>query len=395
MVFERFLELVMPQSGELFEKIIYIPGNHDHHMWEIARETQYANYIQKIDWNEPLPRPWHTTNMFVKKNSPLVPAYFLSKLKKRNPHLSKFKIFIAYPNFGLVKEKSQKCVIFHHGHFTEPIYQLMSVLKRKIFPEREKARHVWDVETENFAWIDFFWSTMGRSGDVGEEVESIYENMLSPEKFKKFLSARIDAIKKEYNLPGWDWLFAETLKKIVPSLVDHITGLERHQTAEQPNPSLRKGLKSYLEGPLKEQIQIERKQNMPYDVTFVFGHTHKPFQKDMNFDGYPQWVDVYNTGGWIVDTVVPRPSHGGAIIFIDERLNVTSLHMYHEGDDPAEYAVKVEQATHEGEAENPLYHRIFDLVDSSTEPWSTFADTVARAVNLREKNLHTKLNEKE
>jgi metallophosphoesterase superfamily enzyme len=30
MVFERFIELVMAPNGKLFEKVIYIPGNHDH-----------------------------------------------------------------------------------------------------------------------------------------------------------------------------------------------------------------------------------------------------------------------------------------------------------------------------------------------------------------------------
>ena len=32
MVFERFLELIMPKGRELFSSIIYIPSNHDHHL---------------------------------------------------------------------------------------------------------------------------------------------------------------------------------------------------------------------------------------------------------------------------------------------------------------------------------------------------------------------------
>ena len=42
MVFERFMELTMKPGEELFDKTIYYnPGNHDHHLWETARETQY------------------------------------------------------------------------------------------------------------------------------------------------------------------------------------------------------------------------------------------------------------------------------------------------------------------------------------------------------------------
>ena len=78
-----------------------------------------------------------------------------------------------------------------------------------------------------------------------------------------------------------------------------------------------KGLWSYMNGPLKEQIMTELKGNMPADVTFVFGHTHhKPFQEDMNFKGYPAWVNVYNTG-WVVETIAPQPLHGGAVVLID------------------------------------------------------------------------------
>ena len=44
------------------------------------------------------------------------------------------------------------------------------------------------------------------------------------------------------------------------------------------------------------------------ETTFVFGHTHKPFSKYTTFTGYPGWVDVYNTGGWVVESVKPAPN---------------------------------------------------------------------------------------
>ena len=47
MDFERFIELVMPEGRELFDKIMYIPGNHDHHRRELARETQYVEHYLK------------------------------------------------------------------------------------------------------------------------------------------------------------------------------------------------------------------------------------------------------------------------------------------------------------------------------------------------------------
>jgi metallophosphoesterase superfamily enzyme len=69
MVFQRFIELILPSNTALFEKIIYIPGNHDHNIWEIARETQYMDYISKFTSEDYLPIPWHTTKLFIENPS--------------------------------------------------------------------------------------------------------------------------------------------------------------------------------------------------------------------------------------------------------------------------------------------------------------------------------------
>jgi len=62
MVFERFMELTMKPGEELFDKTIYYnPGNHDHHLWETARETQYIEkYLSSTKWGDNLNAPWHT-----------------------------------------------------------------------------------------------------------------------------------------------------------------------------------------------------------------------------------------------------------------------------------------------------------------------------------------------
>ena len=152
----------MPKGNELFEKIIYVPGNHDHHLWESARETQYVDYMAGKKPKEELSIPWHTTNIFMDSSQKQVPLYFLTRLVRRYPHLKNFVIFASYPNYGLRTQNGKKCVIFHHGHFIESIYRLMSILKTMVFPDRKEPDTIWDLEAENFAWIDFFWSTMGR-----------------------------------------------------------------------------------------------------------------------------------------------------------------------------------------------------------------------------------------
>lgn len=121
MAFERFVELIKPADGnDLVGEIVYLPGNHDHHLWEDARETQYVNYISNRPPGSQLDVPWHTTKMFVEKDPNPLPCYFLTKLVQRFDHLKakNFQITTAYPNFGLLSDDLRKAVIFTHGHFS-------------------------------------------------------------------------------------------------------------------------------------------------------------------------------------------------------------------------------------------------------------------------------------
>lgn len=390
MAFERFIELVMKPGEELFDKrIIYIPGNHDHHLWEIARETQYVNYISKIPKKAKLQVPWHVTNMFVENTKTPVQGYFLTNLIQRQfPHVF---IEIAYPNFALLNKEKSKCIIFHHGHFIDPLYQLMTILRNMAFSEREEPSIIWDIEAENFAWIDFFWSALGRSGRVGNEIEIIYEKMQDESQLRKLLYTMIDNIDRKIDLPGIDLLTARILKMLASAIAKKVKKMERKHSGSSLSENAKKGLRAYINGPLKDRILNEQKQSMPSEVTFVFGHTHKPFQEDMNFDGYPKWVNVYNTGGWVVESMDPQPLHGGAVLLVDEENNSVSLRLYNENNNSTEYTVKVEESQHIGEISNPFYKQLSDLVDPTEVPWKNFSLVVADDIMIRRQNLRRRI----
>ena len=148
-----------------------------------------------------------------------------------------------------------------------------------------------------------------------------------------------------------------------------------------------------MAGPLKKQILIELDDHMPFDVTLIFGYTHKPFQEDMSFHGYQQEVNVYNTGGWIVESVKAEPLRGGAAVLVDENLDATSLRLYNEADDRKEYRVKVEEAGY-SDVGNPFHQQISDIVDPKAEPWKSFSTNVADEIHIRERNLRARLNKK-
>jgi hypothetical protein len=384
MAFERFIELIMPNNGEkLFEKIIFIPGNHDHHLWESARETQYVNYLRRnFKASDELPIPWHATEMFVEDTPHEVQSFFLTNLVQIFDHLQDFYISTAYPNFGLISKDGQKCVAFHHGHFIESLYRLMTTMKALLF-NAQAPLEVRDFEAENFAWIDFFWSTMGRSGEAGKDVEIIYEKMQNKEKFRELLDTLAENIAQNY-MPGLTKeVKAMVLKEIFHVVLDKISTTERTLTDATLSEDAKSGLFDYLNVPLREQIGEELDRKWPTDITFVFGHTHKPYEDNSKIVDYS--VKVYNSGGWVVETTEPQSVHGGAVILIDENLDTVSLRMYNEASSPEEYAVGVRVCP--GEEESPFFLRIQGLVRPSENPWQTFSALVADEVIIRRANL--------
>ncbi len=394
MTFERFIDLIMPDGEEMFDRIIYNPGNHDHHLWETARETQYVEFLTsspQAQWGEEFEPPWHTTNIF-KFDKPLA-SYFLSNLIRRRPNLNKMIVETAYPNFGILGKDGKKAAIFSHGHLTEDMYILMSTLKTMLFPDKKIPEMIWDLEAENFAWIDFFWSTLGRSEEVGKGVGCIYEKLQDEKQLKILLNNLAHALAKRFDIIPWgDELEAKMFTLVFNAVCDTIKGLERNNPDGVLSEKSEKSLWRYMEVPLRKQIENELHGLMPPKVTFIYGHTHKPFEQDMNFNGYPEWVDVYNSGGWVVDSVKRQPLHGGAVILIDEDLNAASLRMYNEADNPADYKVWVSEAAHPGDAPGPLFSRIHPLVDPKQAPWKDFSDSVARAVNVRAQDLRARIN---
>ncbi len=141
MVLERFLEECLVKRS-LFQGLIYVPGNHDHHLWETAREIQYARYLAgKLRDQKELPCPWHISKVFANEEElengvpkrHFVPSPLLNSIFERL-NLSKF-VGVLYPCFGIVNRDDKKIVCFHHGHLIEKIYLLMSFLGHILFED--------------------------------------------------------------------------------------------------------------------------------------------------------------------------------------------------------------------------------------------------------------------
>jgi hypothetical protein len=391
MVFELFVEAAF-KDKPLFDDIVYfVPGNHDHHLWERTREKQYAEYVRGRPATEHLEAPWHTTRMRTETDDHPVESELLTALVQRTlGQETPVRVRTVYPNLALDASTSNRHVFIHHGHYVEGMYRLMSTLRDMVFPEQRKAPkdvHVWELESENFAWIDFFWSSLGRSGTVGADVGLVYASLQSRDALRALRKNLARGLAQKPPRPRWiQGLKAWTLGRLLSRVTKRTTHLERGHKEAELSPGAQEGLRTYLEFPLRNQITTEYEQGggeSLEDVTFVFGHTHKPFEDRQPFAGYPQPIRLYNTGGWVVDTKETRPLHGAAAILFDEDLNSVSLRLFNQSDDTSSYRVEVAQR---GDP-NPFATRVAGLVRAEEEPWSGFSKVAAELVEQRHRDL--------
>ena len=444
-VFEQFMDLAFPaDEPPIFDdRVLYLPGNHDHHLWETAHERQYARYVRDLAGADPLQSPWHVTPMLNPDAS--VEAEVLTAIIRRRPHREQVSVAVVYPNLGFVDPASNQAVVFHHGHFTEPLYRLMSTLQHDLFPKQEPGPHIWDWESDNFAWIDFFWSALGRSGVVGADVGALYTMLQSREALDWLAGNLSTAVTDQYG-PAWaKSVTGPMLRRALTFAIDRAAPLERAHTTEPLSRRTTIGLDEYLAGPLLRQLVLEecrrddpgplvpRSSRPPSSrarsgrppgrrsasgrdgtprrtvrssigpsratapCTFVFGHTHKPFEGVRHVNGWTLPVRVLNTGGWVVDTVEPVPVQGAAIVLVAQDGTAVSLRLYTEQDTGPPSAVSVaepelmpaacpEPGAPRGRASpepTPWCQRVRDAVASDEAGWAAFSDAVAAAVAQR------------
>jgi hypothetical protein len=385
MVFRLFAHLSFGGGQPAFDPHVhYVPGNHDHHEWEITREAQYVTYVCGQPADASLAAPWHTTRLEYAAERPAASSALLTGLARSQAGGSAVEVEVSYPNLALRTPDGRRCLIVSHGHFTESIYTLMSRLRDILYPGQRQALpgDIDRLEEENFAWIDFLWSTLGRSGQVGTDMGLIYADLTSPDDIGDLVSNLTAAVFVRGLGPRWlrapeQWVVNAALRRV----------LTRVAASERGTPTVAltgaglTGLLSYLEGPVRGQLTQEWGQ-VPDEVTFVYGHTHKPFVDRRFVDGFAAPLAIANTGGWVVDTALPAPVQGGVAVLVSENLDTASLRFYRQ--DAGSKPVPVQLLAPPAGARPSAWHaELAARIDPAAAPWAGLAESAAELVAQR------------
>ncbi len=378
--FRVFAETLLGSKGgrKLSHDILFVPGNHDHQLWQTVKNTYMVRQVVEGKTQDPR----EITHLF---NPQHLESYLLRDILKTVPGARDYSVQIAYPNYAVLDDSGQKGVVLHHGHYTESMYLAMSGLRQRLQGRLSLSEDMSEIERDNGYWVNFLWSSLGSSG-FGHTAFNMYETLLDTGASHEFIRASGKTIKKfmvnSLSLSDNTVQSIEpglSLEKIIDAMLDasvgKFAGSERLSFGSVLSPDGISKLKWYLAGPVKQQF-IQERVDVPKDLSFVFGHTHKPFEDRLPTPGFEEPVRVFNTGGWAIDKPVISSVQGAAAVFIDDDCDVGSLRLFNCSPNDAVAPPHIAGAGSLDDAERPLLRLLEDALARSAGDWATFSAAV-------------------
>lgn len=329
--------LFLGDVHEIFDCLVYIPGNHDHHIWRTLQEEVFVvNRIKERRKIEDFPHEQTGTIIDGKiilkgigQKKSLGAKTFLAKLL---PPAAKGKSFaVTYPNVFLRFKKPGKNILITHGHFFEVAWTLVSDVFKKSLNLTTMNYRV--LERINSPLTEFGWYGLGQAGKLSLFIEELYKEIKNSEDRKLTLALNdlrdyIDELwtfkpaKREGFFSRIRGVFSEVKANIKEELSDQALRLMTHlvkslvisQVEEREAYTAGSPLRhcpNVLDDPTKKdriKKYISYSLGRPYEFRphqIIFGHTHMPIKDgniEMTVEGKPWNIAAFNTGGWVVDS---------------------------------------------------------------------------------------------
>lgn len=375
--------LVGDQPALFADDMIFLPGNHDHSLWTAARmSAEMASVTAGGPAQMPLCTPAVTGEA--------LPAALIRALNHRAGVTG--EVHLRYPNFAVHAAATGRCVAFHHGHFLESTYRAMSTAHDMLTGVSRLHLTAAELSDENANWIDFGWSSFGQASDLSRDVVTLYSGLSVSSEAHHLRQRMARAIAKNLStkLPmGGQDRMKTALRYGVLAALDASFGAfsdeERASIADVMSDSTIAGLRAYIDGPLAAQLQDELGY-IPPEVTFVFGHTHKPFIDTVVPAKGPVW-QVCNTGGWYLDNPRLNGREGVSLVLVDDALTVVSVRCFVTPPNGVYSPVEVRLASHHSPQAQAFADTVTGFVAADAPLWAALADIAAQEYVVRQNLL--------
>jgi hypothetical protein len=388
--FGAFAARLAAADGPGLGAVLLVTGNHDHHLWEQARGERYHADVAAACGPTLPPEPPAVTPLDPRA---ALPHALLAAAVARAEGGRPVPVRIANPNVALRAADGERALLLHHGHHHEPAYGMVSRLLSWIFPERPPPATVAAVEAENHGWIDFVWSTLGRSGSAAEDVERSYEKLADPAAAAAELT---NLVEDALGIRTSEGFLAGLERDLVAAAVRR--AVQGGAAPAGPPPGLveARQLARWLTGPVAQQLRDEWGGRAPRELLYACGHTHRPYERA----GAPGSPFVWNTGGWVVETERPDETHGASLIVADGDANAAVVRLYDEAPrgsaapgatgslaDGVSAARVAALWTRADEGGRRFAERVRDVVRPDAGPWRAFRVAAGAAVAVRRERL--------
>ncbi|MEW6363356.1 MAG: hypothetical protein AB1714_01815 [Acidobacteriota bacterium] len=330
-------------ESKKFSKIVYVPGNHDHHVWRMVVEADMlqkavAGGSAKYERCSIAARPALALAQMLDVKTPLTVAY---------PH---YLHPLSGPNFGSARPWQ---IVFHHGHLLERWWTLLS---DALASPSGKMHSIEELEAINEPLTELLWFSVGDAGRLSDMTSALYTGSSDARGLRRKVDDILEGAASELSARSgvarpW-WLPLWLVRAVVPRLVGRLSAPRSRPERMVAAASTLRG--DALGGELLRAVTSYRSRYAPVTPScFIFGHTHRTQSTVQSTDTkhgidleaasivsatHPQGFDTHilNTGGWVVE---PRGKPPDASIFIavGEQLRLVSV-------DIPDSAIQVAQA---------------------------------------------------
>jgi hypothetical protein len=325
---EKFFNLLAEAAP--CKRIVFIPGNHDHHFWRELVEEVFINESLRKNSYPPghfkYPRCFVDRHFSTSDPGTKAPIVLTEVWPKDQPMP---EIVVKYPHhFVSIPSNEGKDIhyLFTHGHFLEDLFKPVNYIIQ--------PAHLEELEAFNNFWLESFDYHIGHAGRLSTHIRKFLQSFQrwgprdNPE-----MENMIDETFRQLRDKGYlTWLSACVLKYFFKGKLRKISwkensGLYKAAVDEKLIRSVEDYIGRYVapryhKGKLEDfGLPADLDISMPF--TFVFGHTHIPV-KDEDMGKSRAIVDgeVYpllNTGGWLrTDGPGIEGGENAGILVIDE-----------------------------------------------------------------------------
>lgn len=275
--------------GELFENVIYVPGNHDHHFWKMLQERYWVT--QRLEQgNAPLEMPRIAgltldagSGAIQRAETPTgetrIPLHNLA-----SPLLgvdSETPVYVAYPHIFL-KKSNNDYALLTHGHLFEPNWNMVTMMFGELMKKNDIPLTIRNIEMFNSITTEMHSHALGQTPPY-EFWEKIYDLQYT------------DKVPPEWQKGVREILDAHFYLRKDMGGHSHTQSKKYHDIQALQN---QRGLvKHYLAQAEKEGLDSDQRI-----TSLIYGHTHIPsfgetFIRYQNQEKMP--LDIHNTGGWV------------------------------------------------------------------------------------------------